>query len=62
MQCLTKAVYQIFHSFQFSDFDIYCRFNQERDEVLIPQWLFDDRKECLVRLSFATANEVIRHS
>ena len=24
--------------------DVFCRFNQEKDEVLIPQWLFDDRK------------------
>ena len=25
--------------------DIFCRFNQEKDEVLIPQWLFDDSIE-----------------
>ena len=37
--------------------DIFCRFNQEKDEVLIPQWLFDDRKECSIRLPFAPANE-----
>ena len=29
----------------------------KRDEVLIPQWLFDDRKECLIRLPFAPGNE-----
>ena len=37
--------------------DVFRRFNQEKDEVLIPQWLFDDRKECLIRLPFAPANE-----
>ena len=37
--------------------DIFRRFNQEKDEVLIPQWLFDDRKECSIRLPFASANE-----
>ena len=37
--------------------DIFCRFNQEKDEVLIPQWLFDDTKECLIRLPFAPTNE-----
>ena len=26
-------------------------------EVLVPQWLSDDRKECLIRLPFAPANE-----
>ena len=36
--------------------DVYRRFNQERDEALTPQWLFDDRKECLIRLPFAPAN------
>ena len=36
---------------------VYCRFNQEKDEVLMPQWLFNDRKECLIRLPFAPANE-----
>ena len=30
--------------------NVYCRFNQEKDEVLMLQWLFDDRKECLIRL------------
>ena len=28
--------------------DVFHRFNQEKDEVLIPQWLFDDRKECTI--------------
>ena len=37
--------------------DVFHRFNQEKDEVLIPQSLFDDRKECLIRLPFAPANE-----
>ena len=26
--------------------NVFRRFNQEQDEVLIPQWLFNDRKEC----------------
>ena len=25
--------------------DVFRRFNQEKDEVLIPQWLFDDSTE-----------------
>ena len=37
--------------------DVFHRFNQQKDEVLIPQWLFDERKECLIRLPFAAANE-----
>ena len=37
--------------------DVFRRFNPEKDEVLIPQWLFDDRKECSIRLPFAPANE-----
>ena len=37
--------------------DVFRTFNQEKDEVLTPQWLFDDRKDCLIRLSFAPANE-----
>ena len=37
--------------------DVFHRFNQQKDEVLIPQWLFDERKECLIRLPFAPANE-----
>ena len=37
--------------------DVFRRFNQEKDEVLIPQLLFDDRKECSIRLPFAPANE-----
>ena len=37
--------------------DVYRRFNQDRDEVLILQWLFDDRKECLIKLPFVPANE-----
>ena len=37
--------------------NVYCRFNQEKNEVLIPQWLFDERKKCLIRLPFAPANE-----
>ena len=37
--------------------DVFHRFNQQKDEVLIPQWLFDERKECLIRLLFAPANE-----
>ena len=37
--------------------DVFHRFNQQKDEVLIPQWLFDEKKECLIRLLFAPANE-----
>ena len=37
--------------------DVFRRFNQVKDEVLIPQWLFDDRKECSIRLPFAPTNE-----
>ena len=37
--------------------DVFRRFNQEKDKVLIPQWLFDYRKECTIRLPFAPANE-----
>ena len=37
--------------------EVFHRFNQQKDEVLIPQWLFDDRKECMIRLPFAPANE-----
>ena len=39
-----------------ADFPI-CLFNQEKDEVLIPQWLFDDRKEHLILLTLAPAKE-----
>ena len=41
--------------------DAFRRFNQEEDEVLISQWLFDDWKECLIRLS-ALANEKFEKS
>ena len=37
--------------------NVFHRFNQQKDEVLIPQWLFAERKECLIRLPFAPANE-----
>ena len=37
--------------------DVFHRFNQQKDEVLISQWFFDDRKECLIRLPFAPVNE-----
>ena len=37
--------------------DVFHRFNQQKDEILIPQWFFDDRKECMIRLAFAPANE-----
>ena len=37
--------------------DVFHRFNQQKDELLILQWLFDDRKESLIRLPFAPANE-----
>ena len=37
--------------------DVFHRFNQQKDEILIPQWFFDDRRECMIRLPFALANE-----
>ena len=37
--------------------DVFHRFNQQKDEVLIPQSFFDDRKECMIRLPFVPANE-----
>ena len=37
--------------------DVFHRFNQEKDEVLLPQWIFGYTKECLIRLPFAIANE-----
>ena len=37
--------------------DVFHRLNQQKDEVLIPLWLFDERKECLIRLPFAPADE-----
>ena len=37
--------------------DVFHRFNQQKDEILTPQWFFDDRKECMIRLPFAPANE-----
>ena len=39
-----------------ADFPI-CLFNKEKDEVLIPQWLFDDRKEHLILLTLAPAKK-----
>ena len=36
---------------------IIYRFNQEKDDVLITQWWFEERKECLLRLSLALANK-----
>ena len=37
--------------------EVFHRFNQQKDEVLTRQWFFDDRKECMIRLPFAPANE-----
>ena len=37
--------------------DVFHTFNQQKDKVLIRQWFFDDRKECVIRLPFAPANE-----
>ena len=37
--------------------EVFHKFNQQKDEVLIPQWLFVERKECLIRLPLAPANE-----
>ena len=39
--------------------NVYCRFNQEKDEVLMLQWLFDDRKECLIRLLLMLMKNVL---
>ena len=33
--------------------NVFDRFSQQKNEVLIPQWFFDDRKECLIRLPLA---------
>ena len=40
------AINNVFHSF-----------NQQKHEILIPQWFLDDMKECMIRLLFAPANE-----
>ena len=37
--------------------DVFHRFNLQKDEILIPQWFFEDREECMIRLPFAPANE-----
>ena len=37
--------------------DVISRFNKEKEDFIIPQWLFDERKEVLIRLPFAPANE-----
>ena len=37
--------------------DVFHGFNQQKDEILILQWFFDDRRECMTRLLFAPANE-----
>ena len=37
--------------------DVFHRFNQQKDEISVPQWCFDDRKECMITLPFAPANE-----
>ena len=37
--------------------NVFHRLNQEKDKVLIPKWLSDDRKECSIRLPFAPATE-----
>ena len=36
--------------------DVFHRFNQQKEEILILQQFFD-RKECMIRLPFANANE-----
>ena len=37
--------------------DTFCRFNEEKEELLIPKWLFDETKLVLIRLPFAPRNE-----
>lgn len=37
--------------------DVICRFNHENEDLLIPHWLFDERKVVLLRLPFAFTNE-----
>ena len=38
-------------------YNIFHRFNQQKDEIIIPQCFFEDRKERMIRLLFAPANE-----
>ena len=35
----------------------FFRFNEEKEEMLIPKWLFDETKLVVIRLPFAPKNE-----
>ena len=37
--------------------DTFLRFNEEFEELLIPNWLFHEIKKVVIRLSFAPKNE-----
>ena len=37
--------------------DTFFRFNEEKEELLIPKWLFDETKSVVIRLPFAPRNE-----
>ena len=37
--------------------DTFFRFNEEKEELLIPKWLFDETKLVVIRLPFAPINE-----
>ena len=36
----------------------FFRFNEEKEELLIPKWLFDETKLVVIRFSFASRNEM----
>ena len=37
--------------------DIFFRFSEEKEELLIPKWLFDETKLVVIRLTFARRRE-----
>ena len=37
--------------------DTFFRFNEEKEELLIPKWFFDETKLVVIRLPFASRNE-----
>ena len=37
--------------------DTFFRFNEEKEELLIPKWLFDETKLVVIRLPFSPRNE-----
>ena len=40
-----------------SSVTLFSRFNKEKEELLIPKWLFDKTKSVVIRLRFAPRNE-----